>query len=121
MFRTVLTAAACAAFVISASGASAQDKPQEKPKETTIVIKDDVTPKAKKAAKATEKAAKKPADAVKDTKVEVKDDAKVKIEKNDGDPTVRSAGEATGDAAITTAVKTKLVGDTKVAGTHINV
>jgi len=121
MFRTALTAAACAAFVISASGAFAQDKPQEKPKETTIVIKDDVTPKAKKAAKATEKAAKKTADAVKDTKVEVKDDTKVKVEKNDGDPTVRTAGEATADAAITSAVKTKLVGDTKVAGTHINV
>src|SRR3954463_14583665 len=132
MFRTLAIAAGCAAFALSAAGASAQDKPQEKPKETTIVIKDDVTPKTKKAAKATadatKKAAKatkdtaeKTADKVKDTKVEVKDDTKVKIEKDDGDPTVRTAGEATADTAITGAVKTKLMGDTQVGGSKIDV
>jgi osmotically-inducible protein OsmY len=121
MFKT-FALAACAALAFSGA-AAAQDKPQEKPKETTIVIKDDTTPKvkkgaektaeaAKKAGKATKKAAKKTADAVKDTKVEVKDDTTPKLEK---------AGDKTADAAITSAVKTKFLGDTKVSGLKIDV
>src|SRR4051812_38881011 len=124
--------AASALLALTAAGAFAQDKPQEKPKETTIVIKDDATPKAKKAAKATangtkkaakatKDAAEKTVDAVKDTKVVVKDDTKVEVKKDDGDPRGRPAGEATADAAITGEVKTKLIGDTKVSGTKINV
>jgi len=45
-------AVACAAFALVTAGPlAAQEKPQEKPKETTIVIKDDTTPKIKKGAK----------------------------------------------------------------------
>lgn len=123
MLKRWAFAAACAALALSGSVAAAQDKPQEKPKETTIVIKDDTTPKvkkaeektteaAKKAGKETKKAAKKTANAVKDTKVEVKDDTTPKLEK---------AGDKAADAAITSAVKTKLLGDTKVAGLKIDV
>jgi hyperosmotically inducible protein len=42
---------ACAALALAAP-AMAQDKPQEKPKETTVVIKDDTTPKVKQGAHA---------------------------------------------------------------------
>ena len=51
MKNLTLVAAACAALAIAVP-AIAQDKPQEKPKETTIVIKDDTTPKVKQGAKA---------------------------------------------------------------------
>jgi len=51
MKNLTLAAAALAALAIAVP-AIAQDKPQEKPKETTIVIKDDTTPKVKKGAKA---------------------------------------------------------------------
>ena len=51
MKNLTLAAAALAAQAIAVP-AIAQDKPQEKPKETTIVIKDDTTPKVKKGAKA---------------------------------------------------------------------
>jgi hyperosmotically inducible periplasmic protein len=50
--KRLTLATACAAIALAASPALAQDKPQEKPKETTIVIKDDTTPKVKKAQKA---------------------------------------------------------------------
>jgi hyperosmotically inducible protein len=50
MKMTLVTA--CAAFAFAAAPAIARDKPQEKPKETTVVIKDDTTPKVKKGAKA---------------------------------------------------------------------
>jgi osmotically-inducible protein OsmY len=114
--------AACAALALSGA-ARAQDKPQEKPKETKIVIKDDTketaekvkdaTKKgAKKVGSATKKGAEKTADAVKDTKIEVKDDTTPKLEK---------AGDKTTDAAITSAVKTKFLGDTQVSGLKIDV
>jgi hyperosmotically inducible protein len=45
-------AVAFATFALVTAGpAFAQEKPKEKPKETTIVIKDDATPKIKKGAK----------------------------------------------------------------------
>ena len=124
MFKRVTLAAAFAAFATASAGAAVQDpKPQEKPKETTVVIKDDATPKAKAAAKktadATKKAAKKVGDAVKDTDVKVKNDVpdtKVVI-KDDTKQTTQKVE----DAAITSAVKTKLLGDTKVGGLKIDV
>lgn len=112
MLRKFAIAAAWAVLTFTAAGANAQDKPQEKPKETTIVIKDDATPKAKAAAKKTKEAAKKAADAVKDTKVVVKDDTTPQVKKGIGVMT---------DAEITSAVKTKLLGDTAVAGLKIDV
>ena len=45
------TFAIACAVALSGAAAFAQAKPQEKPKETTVVIKDDATPKVKKAAK----------------------------------------------------------------------
>jgi len=94
-------------------------------KDTTIVIKDDVTPKVKKGAAKTadvakdvagktadvakdvagktSDAAKKTVNTVKDTKVEVKDDV----------------GAA--DTAVTTAVKTRLMGDDVARATAIDV
>jgi len=94
-------------------------------KDTTIVIKDDVTPKVKKGAEKTadvakdvagktadvakdvagktSDAAKKTVNTVKDTKVEVKDDV------------------GAGDAAVTTAVKTRLMGDDVARATAIDV
>jgi osmotically-inducible protein OsmY len=69
MVKPLGVAAICAAFAVSAALASAQDKPQEKPKETKIVIQDDATPKAKKAAKATENGAKKAAKVVTDASI----------------------------------------------------
>lgn len=48
--KRLMGAAACAAFALVTSGSlAAQDKP--KPNETTVVIKDDATPKIKKGAK----------------------------------------------------------------------
>jgi hyperosmotically inducible periplasmic protein len=45
-------AVAFATFALVTAGpAFAQEKPKEKPKETTVVIKDDATPKIKKGAK----------------------------------------------------------------------
>jgi hyperosmotically inducible protein len=96
------------------------------------VFKDDTTPMVKKGVdktedaaktvgKATEKAAKKTVDAVKNTDVKVKDDTKVEVHKDDGDPTVRTSGEATSDAAITSAIKTKLLADARVSGLKIDV
>jgi hyperosmotically inducible periplasmic protein len=41
---------ACAVLALVAAPAMAQEKPKEKPKETTVVIKDDTTPKVKKGA-----------------------------------------------------------------------
>jgi len=112
MLKKFAIAAACAALTIGAAGASGQDKPQEKPKETTIVIKDDATPKAKAAAKKTKEAAKKTADAVKDTKVVIEDDTT---------PQVKKGVQVMTDAEITSAVKTKLMGDKAVAGLKIDV
>jgi osmotically-inducible protein OsmY len=135
MFTRVTVAAAFAAFAMTAAGAAAQDtKPQEKPKETTIVIKDDATPKAKKAAKktaeatkkaaeATKNGAKKVVDTVKDTDVKVKDDVpdtKVVI-KDDTTPQVKKGARVVADAEITAAVKTKLLGDKAVSGRKIDV
>jgi len=74
----------------------------------TIEIKDDTKETAEKITNATKKAA----GAVKDTKIEIKDDTTPQLEK---------AGEKTADAAITSAVKTKLLGDPKVAGLKIDV
>jgi osmotically-inducible protein OsmY len=52
MLKRFAAAVACASFALVTSGSlAAQDKPKEKPKETTIVIKDDATPKIKKGAK----------------------------------------------------------------------
>lgn len=112
MLKKLTIAAACAALTMTAGGAVAQDKPQEKPKEHTIVIKDDATPKAKAAAKKTKDAAKKAADAVKDTKVEIKDDTT---------PQVKKGVRIVADAEITAAVKTKLLGDGLVGGRKIDV
>jgi hyperosmotically inducible protein len=50
--KTLNLVTACAALALFAAPAVAQQKPQEKPKETTVVIKDDTTPKVKKGAKA---------------------------------------------------------------------
>jgi osmotically-inducible protein OsmY len=51
--RLAITAAWVGIAAVAAGGpAFAQDKPQEKPDETKIVIKDDTTPKVKKASKA---------------------------------------------------------------------
>ena len=84
-----------------------------------VEIKDDTKESAakvkeasKKAADATKRGAKKTSDAVKDTTVDVKDDTT---------PTLRKAGDATADAAITSAVKTKFLADTLVAGLKIDV
>src|SRR4051812_14098673 len=67
---------------------------------------------AKKVGSATKHGAEKTVDAVKDTKVVVKDDTTPKLE---------AAGDKSADAAITSAVKTKFLGDTQVAGMKINV
>src|SRR5258708_10871860 len=49
MMKSLTRGAACAAFALLTSGSlAAQDK--AKPKETTVVIKDDATPKIKKGA-----------------------------------------------------------------------
>jgi osmotically-inducible protein OsmY len=87
--------------------------------ELKVVVKDDTKETAekikdasKKGAEKTEDAAKKVGGAVKDTKVEVKDDTTPKLDK---------AGAATTDAAITSAVKTKLLADPKVGGLKIDV
>jgi osmotically-inducible protein OsmY len=100
--------------------------------ETKIIIKDDTTPMVKKGAEKTAEAAKKvgevtadafgkTVDAVKNTDVKVKDDTRVEIHKDDGDPSVKTAGEATTDAAITSAVKSKLLADARVRGMKIDV
>lgn len=68
--------------------------------------------KTGEAAKKVGQATKKGAEKVKDTSVEVKDDTTPKIEK---------AGDKTADAAITSAVKTKFLADTKVGGLKIDV
>lgn len=99
-------------------------------KDLKIVVKDDTKETGEKIKDATKKGAEKTADgakkvggatkrgaektvgAVKDTKVEVKDDTTPKLEK---------AGDKTADAAITSAVKTKFLGDTQVSGLAINV
>lgn len=196
--KRLTLAAACAAFTLAAAPALAQ----EKPKETTIVIKDDTTPKVKKAQKAVtdasittavntrlmkDKAAGDKsievhtkegvvtltgsvpteadkariagivqrttgvkrvenelvvsavgttgrADNDKDTKIVIKDDVKpTKVEikddvkdtkvviKDDTTPAVKKGAKTTADAAITSAVKTKLLGDTEVGGMKIDV
>ena len=190
---------ACAFVALTAAGAVAQDTPPDKPKQTQIVIKDDATPKAKKAAKAAENAAKKTGDAVTDTSITTAvktrlmkdkvargtsidvdttdgvvtiagsvpteadkarirklventtgvksvtddltvgksegtsghDETKIVI-KDDTTPMVKKGAEktsdaaskvgaATTDAAITSAVKTKLLADSRVSGMKINV
>jgi hyperosmotically inducible protein len=110
---------------IDATAATSGRTDADTSKDTTIVIKDDVTPKVKKGAAKTADvakdvagktadvaktvagkttdAAKKTADTVKDTKVEVKDDV------------------GAGDAAVTTAVKTRLMGDDVARATAIDV
>jgi len=99
---------------------------------TKIVIKDDTTPMVKKGAEktvdaakkvgeVTSDAAKKTVGAVKNTDVKVKDDTHVEIHKDDGDPSVKTAGEATTDAAITSAVKSKFLADARVSGLKIDV
>jgi hyperosmotically inducible protein len=118
----------------AATGTSgrADDATVTKDDETKIVIKDDTTPMiekgvektkdaAKKVGEATDNAVKKGVDAVKDTDIKVKDDTRVEIHKDDGDPTVKTAGEATADAAITSAVKSKLLADARVSGLKIDV
>jgi hyperosmotically inducible periplasmic protein len=67
---------------------------------------------AKKVGSATKKGAEKTVDAVKDTKVVIKDDTTPKLEQ---------AGDKTTDAAITSAVKSKFLADTEVAGLKIDV
>lgn len=189
--KRLTLAAACAAFALVASPATAQEKPQEKPKETTIVIKDDTTPKVKKAQKAVtdasittavntrlmkDKAAgdksievhtkdgvvtltgKVPteadrtriagivqrttgvksvennltvsavgttgrSDADKEHKVVIKDDVKdtTVVIKDDTTPALKKGAKTTADAAITSAVKTKFLGDTQVGGLKIDV
>ena len=84
-----------------------------------VEIKDDTKESAAKVKDATKKAV----GAVKDTKVEVKDDTTPKLERA-GAATKEKSGQAkdaSADAAITSAVKTKLLGDTKVAGLKIDV
>ena len=99
---------------IDATAATTGRTDADTSKDTTIVIKDDVTPKVKKGAAKTadvakdvagktSDAAKKTADTVKDTKVEVKDDI------------------GASDAAVTTAVKTRLMGDDVARATAIDV
>ena len=73
-----------------------------------VEIKDDTKESAAKVKAASKKAA----DKVRDTKVEVKDDTTPKIQR---------AGDATADAAITSAVKTKFLADTAVSGLKIDV
>lgn len=88
-------------------------------KETAAKVKD----ATKKAADATVKTTKKGVEAVKDTKVEVKDDTSPKIDRA-GAATKEKAGQArdaTADAAITSAVKTKFLADTLVGGLKIDV
>lgn len=78
---------------------------------------------AKKVGSATKKGAEKTVDAVKNTDVKVKDDVpttKVQI-KDDTTPKLDKAGSKTADAAITSAVKTKFLGDTQVKGLDIDV
>jgi hyperosmotically inducible periplasmic protein len=77
--KTPLALAMAFALLGSAGAAMAQDKPKDKPDDTTIVIKDDTTPKVKKGA------------------------------------------QATTDASITTAVKTRLMKDKVARGTSIDV
>ena len=101
---------------VDASGKAKSD-------DTTIVIKDDTTPMLDKAAKKTKEAAKKTVDAVKNTDVKVKDnvpDTKVQI-KDDTTPKLEKAERTAADASITSAVKTKLLGDTEVSGLKIDV
>lgn len=88
-------------------------------KETAAKVKD----ATKKATDATVKGSKKAVETVKDTKVEVKDDTSPKIDRA-GAATKEKAGQAkdaTADAAITTAVKTKFLADTLVGGLKIDV
>lgn len=95
-----------------------------------VEIKDDTKESAakvkeatKKATDATVKTTKKGVEAVKDTKVEVKDDTTPKIDRA-GAATKEKAGQAkdaTADAAITSAVKTKFLADTLVGGLKIDV
>jgi len=49
--RFVVAVAGAAFALLTAGPLAAQEKPKEKPKETTIVIKDDTTPKVKKGAR----------------------------------------------------------------------
>ena len=51
MKRFAATVAFATLAFVAAGPAFAQEKPKEKPKETTVVIKDDATPKVKKGAK----------------------------------------------------------------------
>lgn len=81
-------------------------------KDATKNAADKTVDATKKAGEATKNAAKKTVGAVKDTKVEIKDDTT---------PKVQRAGDVTADAAITAAVKTKLLGDTAVRGLKIDV
>lgn len=112
-------------LTVDATAATSGHTSADTSKDTTIVIKDDVTPKVKKGAAKTadvakevagktadvaknvagktSDAAKKTADDVKNTKVEVKDDAGV------------------GDASVTTAVKTRLMSDDVARATSIDV
>jgi osmotically-inducible protein OsmY len=51
IMQTRWTGALCGAALLMSVSMGAQEKPQEKPKETTIVIKDDTTPMIKKGAR----------------------------------------------------------------------
>jgi hyperosmotically inducible protein len=52
IMKTPLAVALACALFVPAGSALAQDKPKDKPDDTTIVIKDDTTPKVKKGAQA---------------------------------------------------------------------
>jgi hyperosmotically inducible periplasmic protein len=68
MMKTFVAAATVAAWSV-AGAAFAQSATQDKPKETTVVIKDDAGAKSKQAADKTEKAAKKTGKAVSDATI----------------------------------------------------
>ena len=68
MMKTFVAAATVAAWSV-AGAAFAQSATQDKPKETTVVIKDDAAEKGKAAANKTEHAAKKTGEAITDASI----------------------------------------------------
>ena len=69
MTKKFVAAAAVAAWSLGGAAVFAQAATQDKPKETTVVIKDDVSEKSKQAADKTEKAAKKTGEVVTDATI----------------------------------------------------
>lgn len=179
--NTPLALAMACALLGSSGAVLAQDKPKDKPDDTTIVIKDDTTPKVKKGTQAVTDASittavktrlmkdkvarstsidvdtkdgvvtiagnvptaadktrighlvlnttgvkkvdnnlKVAAGEVGTTGAKKDDDTKIVI-KDDTTPALKKGANAVQDASITTAVKTRLMGDDVARGTHIDV